>query len=78
MIINVIYFLIACILIFIIYIGGKGLNRGINAKAALKKEKTKDHNKTNILNELEKLNDLRIKKIISEGEFEKAKKKLLD
>ena len=71
-----IFFIIALILIFIIYIGAKGLSRGIEAKSKLKEEKTKSEKNSNIVNEIEKLSDLRKKKIITEKEFEIAKKKL--
>ena len=71
-----IFFIIALILIFIIYIGAKGLSRGIEAKSKLKKEKTKSKKNSNIVDEIEKLSDLRKKKIITEKEFEIAKKKL--
>ena len=71
-----IFFIIALILIFIIYIGAKGLSRGIEAKSKLKEEKTKSEKNSNIIDEIEKLSDLRKKKIITEKEFEIAKKKL--
>ena len=71
-----IFFIIALILIFIIYIGAKGLSRGIDAKSKLKEEKTKSKKNYNIVDEIEKLSDLRKKKIITEKEFEIAKKKL--
>ena len=72
-----IYLIIAFILIFIIFIGAKGLSRGIEAKSKLKEEKTKIKKNSNIIDEIEKLNDLKKKKIITEKEFEIAKKKLL-
>tara|TARA_Y100000741_G_scaffold74799_1_gene54578 strand:- start:158 stop:394 length:237 start_codon:yes stop_codon:yes gene_type:complete len=72
-----IFFIIALILIFIIYIGAKGLSRGIEAKSKLKEEKPKSKKNSNIVDEIEKLSDLREKKIITEKEFEIAKKKLL-
>ena len=71
-----IFFIIALILVFIIYIGAKGLSRGIEAKSKLKEEKTKSEKNSNIVDEIEKLSDLRKKKIITEKEFEIAKKKL--
>ena len=71
-----IFFIIALILIFIIYIGAKGLSRGIEAKSKLKEEKTKSEKNSNIVDEIEKLSNLRKKKIITEKEFEIAKKKL--
>ena len=72
-----IFFIIALILVFIIYIGAKGLSRGIEAKSKLKEEKTKSEKNSNIVDEIEKLSDLRKKKVITEKEFEIAKKKLL-
>ena len=72
-----IFFIIALILIFIIYIGAKGLSRGIEAKSKLKEEKTKRKKNSNIVDEIEKLSNLREKKMITEKEFEIAKKKLL-
>ena len=71
-----IFFIIALILIFIIYIGAKGLSRGIEAKSKLKEENTKSKKNSNIVDEIEKLSDLKKKKVITEKEFEIAKKKL--
>ena len=71
-----IFFIIALILVFIIYIGAKGLSRGIEAKSKLKEEKTESKKNSNIVDEIEKLSDLRKKKVITEKEFEIAKKKL--
>ncbi len=73
-----IFFIIALILIFIIYIGAKGLSRGMEAKSKLKEEKTKSEKNSNIVDEIEKLSDLRKKKIITEKEFEIAKKNYLN
>ena len=53
------------------------MSRGIEAKSKLKEEKTKSKKNSNIVDEIEKLSDLRKKKIITEKEFEIAKKKLL-
>ena len=72
-----IFLIIALILIFVIYIGGKGLSRGIEAKSKLKEEKNRNIKKSNIDDDIKKLTDLRSKNLISEKEFEKAKKKLL-
>ena len=47
---------------FIIYIGAKGLSRGIEAKSKLKEEKTKSKKNSNIVDEIEKLSNLRKKK----------------
>jgi len=72
-----IFLIIALILIFVIYIGAKGLSRGIEAKSKLKEEKNKNIKNSNIDDDIRKLTDLRSKNLISEKEFEKAKKKLL-
>ena len=72
-----IFLIIALILIFVIYIGGKGLSRGIEAKSKLKEEKNRNIKKSNIDDDIKKLTDLRSKNLISEKEFEQAKKKLL-
>ncbi|OUX46935.1 MAG: hypothetical protein CBE35_00320 [Candidatus Pelagibacter sp. TMED275] len=74
----IIFFIIACILVFIIYIGAKGLSRGIDAKSKLKESKLKRKKNLNISNELMKLNDLKNQKVINEKEFQTAKKKLLE
>ena len=73
----IIFFIIALILVFVIYIGAKGLSRGIEAKSKLKEENTKSEKNSNIVHEIKKLSDLRKKKMITEEEFEIAKKKLL-
>ena len=73
----IIFFIIALILVFVIYIGAKGLSRGIEAKSKLKEENTKSEKNSNIVDEIKKLSDLRKKKMITEEEFEIAKKKLL-
>ena len=44
-----IFLIIALILIFVIYIGGKGLSRGIEAKSKLKEEKNRNIKKSNIV-----------------------------
>ena len=73
----IIFLIIALILVFVIYIGAKGLSRGIEAKSKLKEENMKSEKNLNIVNEIKKLSDLREKKMITEEEFEIAKKKLL-
>ena len=52
-----IFLIIALILIFVIYIGGKGLSRGIEAKSKLKEEKNRNIKKSNIDDDITKLND---------------------
>ena len=69
---------------YVLYLGGMAIMNGFKSKEANRAEKeeleieanTKSFN--NLSEELNKLNDLKEKGIISQEEFEKAKKKLLD
>ena len=73
------------ILGFILYLGASAIMKGFSAKEANRSEKEENENKTNlsnnsdqVSNELSKLNDLFQSGALSEEEFEKAKKKILD
>ena len=73
------------ILGFILYLGASAIMKGFSAKEANRSEKEEKDNKTNlsnngdqVSNELSKLNDLFQSGALSEEEFEKAKKKILD
>ena len=73
------------ILGFILYLGASAIMKGFIAKEANRSEKEENNNKTNlsnngdqVSNELSKLNDLFQSGALSEEEFEKAKKKILD
>ena len=73
------------ILGFILYLGASAIMKGFTAKEANRSEKEHNDNKTNlpdnsdqISNELSKLNDLFQSGVLSQEEFEKAKKKILD
>ena len=73
------------ILGFILYLGASAIMKGFSAKEANRSEKEENDNKTNlsnngdqVSNELSKLNDLFQSGALSEEEFEKAKKKILD
>ncbi len=75
MFIYFIYFLIFLILIYVLLLGLKAVNIGIDAKKNNKI--SKKHKKKRITEELEKLNQLYKKKAITKQEFEKAKSKIL-
>ena len=71
---------------FVLYLGINAIMKGTEAKNALKEqENLKDDenensldNKKNLSEELDKLNNLLKDGVLTQEEFEKAKKKLLD
>ena len=85
---KIIFFgLIIPILIFVLYLGGKAIMTGFSAKSAnrlnLENEtpEGKDYlegSNENLTNELNKLNELYKSGVLTEEEFEKAKKKILE
>ena len=85
---KIIFFvLVIPIMAYVLYLGGMAIMNGFKSKEANRAEKevsendinTESSDRTNNLSEeLNKLNDLKEKGIISQEEFEKAKKKLLD
>ena len=75
------------ILAFVLYLGATAIMKGFSAKEANRAEKEKEQendnfstsNDTNYISEeLNKLNDLLKSGVITQEEFEKAKKKILD
>ncbi len=80
----------AFLLIAVIFIAAKPISMGIEARrntndSTYNKEELKndeayeiDENKSKISDEIDKLNNLRKEGIISDEEFDRAKKKLLD
>ena len=73
------------ILAFVLYLGGSAIMKGFNAKAANRSEKEEENennnlsdNKEHLSDELNKLNDLLKSGVLTQEEFEKAKKKILD
>ena len=73
------------ILAFVLYLGATAIMKGFSAKEANRVEKEQENNNfsssndTNYISEeLNKLNDLLKSGVITQEEFEKAKKKLLD
>ena len=71
---------------FILYLGGSAIMNGMSAKNANKENDNLDNNeiensfdtKKNLSEELEKLNNLLKDGVLTQEEFEKAKKKLLE
>ena len=73
------------ILAFVLYLGVTAIMKGFSAKEVNRAEKEQDNNNfstsndTNYISEeLNKLNDLLKSGVITQEEFEKAKKKILD
>ena len=82
MLINLIYILIAAILIFVLYLAVKAITRGVEAKSDLKSEKDEEETINNqientISQELEKIKKLHDDGSLNDEEFKKAKDKIL-
>ena len=85
---KIIFFgLVIPIMAYVLYLGGMAIMNGFKSKEANRAEKEESESDINIdspdrtnnlSEELNKLNDLKEKGIISQEEFEKAKIKLLD
>lgn len=81
MISNLIYITVAAILIFVLYLAVQAITRGVEAKNEIKSESLpEDHsinNNNKVYDEIVKLKELHEKGVLSNEEFEKAKKKIL-
>ena len=73
------------ILCFVFYLGGTAIMKGFNAKVENKPEKREENETTDmqsssddLSNEIIKLNELLQKGVLTQEEFEKAKKKILE
>ena len=84
---KIIFFgLVILIFAFVLYLGVSAIMKGSEAKSALKEEANlkNDENenslddKKNLSEEIDKLNNLLKDGVLTQEEFEKAKKKLLD
>ena len=78
---KIIFFgLIIPILIFVVYLGGRAIMTGFSAKSSNRSDsETKiDDDQENLISELNKLNELLKSGALTQEEFEKAKKKILD
>ncbi|MDC0446116.1 SHOCT domain-containing protein [Candidatus Pelagibacter sp.] len=83
---KIIFFgLVIPIIGFVLYLGATAIMKGFNAKENNRSEKEEDiistgstSDKNQISNEITKLNELRQSGVLTEEEFEKAKKRLLN
>ena len=84
---KIIFFgLVIPIFAFVLYLGVSAIMKGSEAKSALKEEanlkndenENSPNNKKNLSEEIDKLNNLLKDGVLTQEEFEKAKKKLLD
>ena len=81
---KIIFFgLIIPILLFVVYLGGRAIMTGFSAKSSNKSDSeteinNKAENSENLTEELNKLNELLKSGALTQEEFEKAKKKILD
>ena len=85
---KIIFFgLVIPILAFVLYLGGTAIMNGFSAKGANKPDEKdtveedillNDNNSNQLSDELNKLNDLLKSGVLTQEEFEKAKKKILE
>ena len=83
---KIIFFaLVIPIICFVLYLGATAIMNGFSAKEDNRSEKDKDitnndfsPDKEQVSNELSKLNELLQSGVLTQEEFEKAKKKILD
>ena len=84
---KIIFFgLVIPIFAFVLYLGGNAIMKGMSAKSANKENENLDNNEIensfdtnkNLSEELEKLHNLLKDGVLTQEEFEKAKKKLLE
>ena len=83
---KIIFFaLVIPIIGFVLYLGVRAIMNGFSAKEANRSEKDEDipnndfsFDKEQLSNELSKLNELLQSGVLTQEEFEKAKKKILD
>ena len=83
---KIIFFVLVIPIIgFVLYLGATAIMNGFSAKEANRSEKNEDipnndfsPDKEQLSNELSKLNELLQSGVLTQEEFEKAKKKILD
>ena len=74
---KIIFFgLVIPIFAFVLYLGGNAIMKGMSAKNAIKDNENLENNE-NLSEELNKLNNLLKDGVLTQEEFEKAKKKIL-
>ena len=82
MVTNLIFILIAGILIFVLYLAVKAITRGVEAKSDMKIDDSKidideDNNSTSLSDEILKIKKLHDEGVLSDDEFKKAKDKIV-
>ena len=78
MLTNLIFILIAFILLFVLYLAVKAITRGVEAKNDLKSEnEIVEDNSSNLSSEIIKIKKLYDEGILSDEEYKKAKDKIL-
>ena len=81
MVTSIVYTLIGLILCFVLYIAFRAINTGMETKKANKNlnitKATNPDNQDDLIGKLNELKELHEKKILSDEEFAKAKKKIL-
>jgi len=84
---KIIFFgLVIPIFLFVLYLGGNAIMKGMSAKNAIKGDENSENDETetspdenkNLSEELDKLNQLYQNGVLTKEEFEKAKNKLLN
>ena len=70
--------LVIPIFAFVLYLGGNAIMKGMSAKNANKENENFSKKNKNLSEELDKLNNLLKDGVLTQEEFEKAKKKILD
>ena len=84
---KIIFFsLVIPIFAFVLYLGGNAIMKGMSAKNAIKENENSENNeienssevKKNLSEELNNLNNLLKEGVLTQEEFEKVKKKLLN
>ena len=78
MLTNLIFILVAFILLFVLYLAVKAITRGVEAKNDLKSEnEISEDNSSNLSSEIIKIKKLYDEGILSDEEYKKAKDKIL-
>ena len=78
MLTNLIFILIAFILLFVLYLAVKAITRGVEAKNDLKSEnEISEDNSSNLSSEIIKIKKLYDEGILNDEEYKKAKDKIL-
>ena len=78
MLTNIIFILIALILLFVLYLAVKAITRGVEAKNDLNSNnETNEDSSTYLSNEIVKIKKLHDDRVLNDEEYKKAKDKIL-